>query len=178
MNVIAIAFTICTPSQPANKVKDSLHKCGRSDVSANVVQMEWCFNIKLIITARKRSCGKVLFYQACVSHSVHRGRHVCVWGGGGGGGGGLWCVCGWHACVEGACVGRGGGHAWLMGHVWWKEAWMVKGGMNGERGKGVCMHRGRMQAGGMHDTEILSCFIMFSCTKVLITDICRQHLNN
>ena len=45
-------------------------------------------NTNVIFTARKRSCGKVMFLHLTVSHSVHRA--ACM--------------------VEGACVV--GGHAW------------------------------------------------------------------
>ena len=34
---------------------------------------------KPIITVRKRSCGKVMFSQACVKNSVHRGVYI-PWG--------------------------------------------------------------------------------------------------
>ena len=67
-----------------------------------------CFYM-LIFTVRNSSCRKVMFSQASVSHSVHRG--ACMTGG----------VCGrglawWGGmCLRGACMAEGmygGGHAW------------------------------------------------------------------
>ena len=37
--------------------------------------LETCF---LVFTARKRSCGKVMFLHLSVSHSVHRERGLCM----------------------------------------------------------------------------------------------------
>ena len=63
----------------------------------------------------QRSCGKVLFSQACVKNSVHRG-----WGG----------VCSWQGGVHGTgvCVcGTGGGHVSHRGHAWHEGACMTGG---------------------------------------------------
>ena len=69
--------------------------------------------LKILITVRKRSCGKVTFSHLSVSHSVHSG--ACMVGG---------------ACLAG-------------GHMWWGRAWQERcawpGGMHGS-GEGV---RGR-----------------------------------
>ena len=55
----------------------------------------------------QRSWGKVIFSEACVNNSVHRG--VCMVARGG--------VCG---CSWGACLVALGGHVWLLqgGHAW------------------------------------------------------------
>ena len=42
-----------------------------------------CFQILNFFTVCKRSCGKVMFSQACVKNSVHRGMYPSMhWGGG------------------------------------------------------------------------------------------------
>ena len=79
----------------------------------------------VIFTVRKRSCGKVMFSEACVKNSVHRGS------------------------MHGRRAMRGG-HAWRVGHAW-QGAYMV-GGMHG-RGhawQGECAWWGACMAGGMH----------------------------
>ena len=47
----------------------------------------------------QRSCGKVIFSQACVKNSVHRGGGACM-------AGGVWWGLG-HAWQRGTCVARG-----------------------------------------------------------------------
>ena len=96
----------------------------------------------------QRSWGKVIFSEACVNNSVHRGgMHGCTRGGVHGcTGGHVWfysgCVHGFNggACVVlfGGCVVLFGGHAWfyLGGHVWFYSghAWFYSaagGGMHG-----------------------------------------------
>ena len=98
--------------------------------------------------------GKVIFSEACVSHSVHkcwrwRGRGACMVGGRVHGGGNVWwgntwwiaCMVGsmhggghtWWGCMVGSI--RGGGHAWWEvhggGNAWWLEC-MVEGMHGGE----------------------------------------------
>ena len=90
----------------------------------------------------QRSWGKVIFSEACVKNSVHRG--VCMVGAMHGGGHKCWGgVCGGgHAWQEG-CVWQGG-HVWrgamwgpyVVGCAWWGHAWhggdmRGKGGMHG-----------------------------------------------
>ena len=58
-----------------------------------------------IVTARKRSCGKVMFLCMSVSHAVHRGwEGACV---AEGRGHAFWGIRGMH--------GSGGSHAWQRG---------------------------------------------------------------
>ena len=133
-----------------------------------VIMLE-CFTLPNIYRPQ-RSCGKVIFSQACVKNSVH--REGCAWQGGVHGRGCAW----WGACMAGgACVARGGGmhgrgacmangacmvggvhgglacvvgqHAWQGGgHVWW----------------GVCMAgKTAIAAGGTHPTGMHSCYILF-----------------
>ena len=64
-----------------------------------------------LVTARKRSCGKVMFLQVSVILSTGGGACVVVAGGG---------RIGVHGCrgecmVQGGMRGCGGGHAWLWG---------------------------------------------------------------
>ena len=90
----------------------------------------------------QRSWGKVIFSEACVNNSVHRGGHAWLLGGvcvvalgvcvvlfGG--------VCvvlfgGMHGFIRGACMVLFGGHAWvyLGGHTWFYSggAWFYSGG--------------------------------------------------
>ena len=93
------------------------------------------------VTVRKRSCGKVMFSEACVKNSVHRREGVhgraCVAGGMHGGGS---CMAGWG--------GVAGGHAWRG------DACMV-GGMHG---RGACMAGDTATAAhGWHPTGMHSC---------------------
>ena len=62
--------------------------------------------ICLVVTVRKRSCGKVMFSEVCVKNSVHGGMHggeACLAGG----------MCG------GGCAWQGDMHGRGRGHVWW-----------------------------------------------------------
>ena len=74
------------------------------------------------ITARKRSCGKVMFLQVSVILSTEGGMRGCG-GHGWQGRGRVWLQGGMHGCgavhgCGGACV-VAGGHAWLQGgHAW------------------------------------------------------------
>ena len=65
----------------------------------------------MLITVRNSSCGKVMFSQACVKNSVHRGRvhgkGECAWQGDMHSRGHAW----WGACVAGG-VHDGGVCAW------------------------------------------------------------------
>ena len=72
-----------------------------------------------IFTVRKRSCGKVMFSEACVKNSAHggggmHGRGACMVGGAWQGG-----VHGRGHAWQGACMAGGvcmaGGHAWQVG---------------------------------------------------------------
>ena len=77
----------------------------------------------------QRSWGKVIFSEACVNNSVHRGGHAWLLGGH------TLLLGGMHGCtgggmrsfIRGACVVLFGGHAWfhsrgmrgfIGGHVW------------------------------------------------------------
>ena len=79
-------------------------------------------NCEPIITVRNSSCGKVMFSQACVKNSVHRGA----------------CMAGGHAWWEGGMHGKGK-HAWQDGHAWWGHVWQeaVHGG--GHAWQGACL---------------------------------------
>ena len=68
-------------------------------------------------TARKRSCGKVMFLQACVI--LFTGGHACFFLGGG-------CVLFW-----GVCVLFSGGHAFFLGvrGFFWGGVWFFQGCM-------------------------------------------------
>ena len=86
--------------------------------------------------------GKVVFSEACVKNSVHRGH---VWWG-------VACMAGRHAW-QGACMAggmHGGGHAWQGWHAWQGVCMVggcvVVGGMCGRGG----MHGGGCMAGGVH----------------------------
>ena len=99
----------------------------------------------------QRSCGKVIFSQACVKNAV------------GGGGGRVWqgmpcMVKGW-GMVRGVCVAggvHGRGHVWQggmcgWGHVWWGAC--VVGGMcgGGHVWWGACVvGGGGVHGGGVH----------------------------
>ena len=82
-----------------------------------VIMLE-CFTLPNIYRPQ-RSCGKVIFSQACVKNSVH--REGCAWQG----------VCmvggmhgsGRHVWQGGACMAEG--HAWQMGHAWWGVCMVV-----------------------------------------------------
>ena len=83
----------------------------------------------------QRSCGEVMFSQACVKNSVHRGG---TWQGGMHDRGGAWqgaSVAGGHAWQRDM---HGGGHAWQVGHAW-------QGG--DVHGRGACM------VGGVYGTH-------------------------
>ena len=71
----------------------------------------------------QQSCGKVMFSQARVKNSVHRGD---VGGGG--------SICGWGVHGWGMHDRMWGGAFMAGGHVWWGVC--VPGGMHG---RGVCM---------------------------------------
>ena len=84
------------------------------------------------------SCGKVIFWQACVKNSVHRvhGRGVCMAGG----------VCDRGHVWQGVCM-SGGWCAW--------QGECIAGGMHGRGcvaggmcGRGVCVAGGACMAGG------------------------------
>ena len=76
---------------------------------------------RLIFSVRKRSCGKVMFSQACVKNSVHSG--ACMAG----------SMHGREHAWQGACMAGGmcgGGCAWLRacmagGHAW-QERWPLQ----------------------------------------------------
>ena len=114
----------------------------------------------VLITVRNSSCGKVMFSQASVSHSVHWDvrRSGCAWWGG-------------HAW-QGACVAGG--------HIWWWGAFMVGAMCGGQYAwQGVIWDRGHAgwghvwwgggaacvvgetvtAADGTHPTEMHSCFL-------------------
>ena len=82
----------------------------------------------------QRSCGKIIFSEACVKNSVHRvGGGMCDVAGGGC----VWqgvcveggCMAGRHAwCGGGACMAggvHGRGHAWQRGAAW-EERWQLQ----------------------------------------------------
>ena len=92
----------------------------------------------------QRSWGKVIFSEACVENSVHRGGGLCV-------AGGVWgmrgtCGRGMHgegvhgrgACMAGGMHGRG--HAWQGACVW----------QGGVHGKGDMCDKGVSMVGGVH----------------------------
>ena len=91
----------------------------------------------------QRSYGKVMFSQACVKNSVHRGG---AWQGHR-----VWCggmhgrVCAWWgACMAGGM--HGGGHVCGEGHAW-------------QWGGGACVAgETAIAAGGTHPTGMPSCF--------------------
>ena len=87
----------------------------------------------------QRSWGKVIFSEACVNNSVHRGG-MHGWSEGG---------CAW---LHGGCVVLLGGHAWFYweGHAWFYSgghAWFYLGGMHGFIQGG---HAWFYSGGGMH----------------------------
>ena len=106
-------------------------------------------NFNYIFTASNSSCGKVMFSQACVIRSVHRGGGImasrgcawsrgCPWQGGGVHGRG------W-VCMAGRGVYMAGGHA--------SQGACVAGGMHGKGGwgcawQGACMAKGACMAVG------------------------------
>ena len=83
--------------------------------------------------------GKVIFSEACVKNSVHRG--VCMVGGCMVAGG--VCGCGGHAWLWGACMAAGVVHGC-------EGACMVVGGMCGCRGACVVAGGACMVVGGVH----------------------------
>ena len=94
----------------------------------------WVCVGKFLFTTHNEVWGKVIFSEACVKNSVHRG--VCM--------GGCVGVC-VRGCMVGGCVA--GGHAWQGRGAW-------QGGMHGGRHVwqgawwGACMARGACVAGG------------------------------
>ena len=95
----------------------------------------------IIFTVRNSSCEKVMFSQACVKNSAHRG--ACMAGG----------VCGRVVCMVGMCVAEG--HGWWgcvhgRGCVWqvgmhgrgcvWQGGACMAGGIRGKR-DGHCSRR-------------------------------------
>ena len=97
------------------------------------------------ITARKRSCGKVMFTEACVI-LLTEGGHAWLGGMSGWGRGHVWlgaCMTRghvwWGACAWlGVCMA--GGHARLGVCTAWEHAWL-----------GACITRGMCMAGSVHD---------------------------
>ena len=81
-----------------------------------------CMRSDLLITVRKRSCGKVMFSQACVKNSVSGGLawqkgHVLQGG-----------MCGRGGGTHGRGRVHGGGGAW--GCAWQGYAWHVWQGVH------------------------------------------------
>ena len=99
----------------------------------------------LLITVRKRSCGKVMFSQACVKNSVGGGG-ACMAGG----------VCGrgnvWWACVAGGMHGMG---ACVAGGCMFGRVCAWQGSM---RRRGACVAgETATAADGTHPTGMHSC---------------------
>ena len=103
----------------------------------NMTKTNLVFNTmsKIIITARKRSCGKVMFLQVPVilsigGHAWLPGGHVWLGGMRGCQGdmhgcwGHVWLLGGVCALLPGGVCGCWG-HVWLLGHAW------LLGGMHG-----------------------------------------------
>ena len=137
----------CTPPPPTSRHPLGRQPPGRHPLGKHPLQqmatatdgihptrMHSCYRLQ-------RSWGKVIFSEACVKNSVHRG--VCMAGGharrGGcvvGGMCGRGCLCGGGACVAGG--GRRGGHVW-------RRVCMAEGGMRGREGRawqGACVAGG------------------------------------
>ena len=109
----------------------------------------------LLLPPANEVWGKVIFSEACVKNSVHRGEHVCGCGGmcvvaGGHAwllGGVLGCQGGMHGCW-GVCVAAGGMHGcWVGVHGCW-GACIVTRGIHGCQG--VCMVMGGVHGCGGH----------------------------
>ena len=94
------------------------------------------------VTVRKRSCGKVMFSEACVKN-LSTGEGACMEG-----------MCGRGACMVGAHAWQGGGCVWQGGmHGRGMHAW--QGGMHG---RGACMAGDMATAvDGTHPTGMHSC---------------------
>ena len=133
----------------------------------------------------QRSWGKLIFSEACVNNSVHRGGvcvvaqggHAWFYSGGmcgfirgacmvlfGGQHGFIWG--GMRGFIWGACVVLFGGHAWfyLGGHAWFYSggrAWFYSGGMRGFFSFSDTMRYGQW-AGSAHPTGMHSCLKMCS----------------
>ena len=60
----------------------------------------------MFLPPAKEVWGKVIFSEACVKNSVHKGS---AWLGG---------MHGWGACMAGGRAWPGGMHGWGGGHVW------------------------------------------------------------
>ena len=89
-----------------SEVKSDLFNLGGS--GAKCTCLNWAF-LYSINYRPQRSWGKVIFSEACVNHSVHRGRAWLL-------GGHAWLLGGMHGCL--------GGHAWLH----WGDMHVLLGG--------------------------------------------------
>ena len=70
---------VCEECDSAYKTLDALQRHQRSVALLTSIHTELKMEVKAeIFTVRKRSCGKVMFSQACVKNSVHMVAGWCV----------------------------------------------------------------------------------------------------